>query len=72
MAHLREWRSGLESLDGRLVVGASGFLGVEVEGFGDEFRSVWAWHDSGAVRRLGLALGPGLVRAFRLGRVLRD
>ena len=62
---------GISECGRSVAVGASGILGVDVEGFGDEFCGVWAWHDIGAMHRLALALGPGLVRAFRLGRVIR-
>ena len=42
-----------------VAVGAGGFLGVEVESFGDEFGGVCAGDDFGEMHRLGLALGPG-------------
>ena len=56
---------------GRFVaVRTAGFVGVAVEGCGDEAGSVSAGDDFGETYRLGLALGAGLVFALGLGRLL--
>lgn len=54
------------------AVRTAGFVGVAVEGCGDEAGSVSAGDDFGEVYRLGLALGAGLVFALGLGRLLGD
>src|SRR5208282_3067550 len=54
------------------AVGAGGLVGVAVEDFGDKVGGVYARNDFGEMWRMRLALGPRLVRAFALGRVLGD